>query len=135
MAKVDLNRVYYLEALALNRLELKEGEAIERGVRYYNETASVEFDGVIRRKTRIDIVYEVKYISSNVNFMRFARILDIRLSEKVVNYKLITRRTAWIHLVIILEHGVRLTKRQEASLSFSEVNLVSVFRAEELLSS
>jgi len=129
----DIRRIYEYEAKAFDSLELLYGKAIERGVRLRGEKSVMEIDGLIANfDGETDLVVEVKYLSSGRNFISWVELMGFQLKKIGSQYKQITRRSAIVHFVLILEVGVILTSRQKDALSNLDVKHVSVFTTDYL---
>lgn len=129
----DIRRIYEYEAKAFDSLELLYGKAIERGVRFRGDKSVIEVDGLIASfDGETDLVVEVKYLSSGRNFISWVELIGFQLKRIGSQYKQITRRSAIIHFVLILEAGVVLTNRQKNALNTLEVKHVSVFTTDYL---
>lgn len=129
----DIRRIYEYEAKAFDSLELLYGKAIERGVRFRGDKSVIEVDGLIANfDGETDLVVEVKYLSSGRNFISWVELIGFQLKKIGSQYRQITRRSAIIHFVLILEAGVVLTNRQKNALNTLEVKHVSVFTTDYL---
>ncbi len=129
-----ISEIYRLEVAALDRIELREGAAIERNVKFSREVWSVELDGVlVNKESKIDKIYEVKYVGAGASFVRAASGADFKLSSNGVAYKAITGRASLSCLVLILENDVNLTSRRVNFLNSLKADMILTFWARELL--
>lgn len=129
-----LRRVLALEDRAFDRLELSHKAAIERGVRLVSKIGRhVELDGLITGGQRSDIIFETKYLRTSRNFISWLKLVASQLKRIRGEYKEITNRDAEMHFVLILEHGVVLTDRQQHELNDIGADNVSVFTADYLI--
>lgn len=129
-----ISEIYRLEVAALDRIELREGAAIERNVKFSREVWSVELDGVlVNEEPKIDKIYEVKYVSAGASFIRSASGADFKLSSNCVAYKAITGRASLSCLVLIFESDVVLSSRRVNFLNGLKADTIVTFRTRELL--
>lgn len=130
----DIRKIYDLESRALDKLEVIYGRAIERGVLIKKSPASLQLDGLISRKDTdsADMIFEVKYLATSRNFISWSKRISPKLNMLADNYRAITGKTAWVHLVIILDQSEPLTLRQKRELDLLQVKSVTVFYSSEL---
>lgn len=130
----SVKRIYELETKALDRLEKLYGKGIERGVKIVSaHGASVQLDGLITNSAQYpDVLFELKYIRSALNFISWAKLLGLHLSGVAKRYEVITNKAAEVHLVIIMEDKVKLTARQRDVLNALPIARTMIFHVGEL---
>lgn len=126
--------IYELEGYALDKVQTMFSYPIERSVRFAREGTRIEVDGVMAdHQSGKDILFEVKYLRSNANFIHWIRLVGKQLEVINEKYKAVTGKSARTLLVLVTEDDTNLTLRQLTELKVSTRGNYLVYKVGQIL--